>query len=131
MTWWDKLEETSEGRLLLEEERVLLDVTETVARLLEEQGISRSELARRIGKQPAFVTKLLRGDNNFTLRTLVRVLDACGKTVHLQVRDRVEMRECDEYVAVDAGQIRVFDGHEWPHELRLGLSDEPQYALAA
>jgi transcriptional regulator with XRE-family HTH domain len=69
-TWITELTEDEEGRRLLEQERLILEVTESIANVMEEHGISRAELAKRLGKTPAFVTKLLRGDNNFTLRTL-------------------------------------------------------------
>jgi len=75
-TWITELSKDEEGRRLLEQERLILEVTESIANVMEEHGISRAELAKRLGKSPAFVTKLLRGDNNFTLRTLSDVFFA-------------------------------------------------------
>lgn len=62
-----------------------MQATEAIAALLQEQDMSRAELARRIGKSPAFVTKLLRGDNNFTLRTLSDVFFALNRSAHLSL----------------------------------------------
>ena len=47
--------------------------------------MSRSDLAEKLGVSPAFVTKLMRGQNNFTLRTMVKVAQAigCELTVNL------------------------------------------------
>lgn len=53
--------------------RASLAFTESVSQLLEAQHLSRAELARRMGTSTAYVTKMLRGDVNFTLRTMVRV----------------------------------------------------------
>lgn len=75
-TWITELTKDEEGRRLLEQERLILEVTESIANVMEAHGISRTELAKRLGKTPAFVTKLLRGDNNFTLRTLSDVFFA-------------------------------------------------------
>lgn len=75
-TWINELSKDEDGRRLLEQERLILEVTESIATVMEEHGISRAELAKRLGKTPAFVTKLLRGDNNFTLRTLSDVFFA-------------------------------------------------------
>jgi len=75
-TWITELAEDEEGRRLLEQERLILEVTESIANVMEERSISRTDLAKRLGKTPAFVTKLLRGDNNFTLRTLSDVFFA-------------------------------------------------------
>jgi len=87
MTWIDRLKQDEEGRRLLEQERLIVEVTEAMASLLKEREVSRSELARRIGTSPAFVTKLLRGDNNFTLRTLSDVFFALGHSVHFSLGD--------------------------------------------
>lgn len=81
--WIERLRETEEGRRLVEQERLIMQATEAIASLLSEQDVSRAELARRIGKSPAFITKLLRGDNNFTLRTLSDVLFALNRSTHL------------------------------------------------
>jgi transcriptional regulator with XRE-family HTH domain len=55
---------------LLAQERLILDATEAIVELLEEQKISRQELARRLGKSKSFVSQLLSGERNMTLRTL-------------------------------------------------------------
>lgn len=54
-------------------ELAILEVTEEVARRMEELELSRAELARRLGTSPAYVTKILRGDVNFTLATIVKL----------------------------------------------------------
>ncbi len=41
-----------------------------VARRMSELSLTRSALARRLDASPAWVTQLLRGDENITLRTL-------------------------------------------------------------
>lgn len=59
-------------------EGVILDVTEQIVAAMQEQEISRSELAKRMGVSRAYITKLLRGEGNTTLRTLVRIALALG-----------------------------------------------------
>ncbi|AXQ28887.1 helix-turn-helix domain-containing protein [Solimonas sp. K1W22B-7] len=49
-----------------------------VNRLMEEQNITRSELAARLDSSPAFITKLLSANTNVTLRTMARVFHALG-----------------------------------------------------
>lgn len=63
----------------------VLDFTEEVCRLLNEQGVSRSELARRLGTSPAYVTKMLRGNTNFTLATMTRVARALDCKLDLRL----------------------------------------------
>lgn len=59
-------------------ERAIVDFTEDVCQIMEDKGISRADLARRLGKSRAWVTKLLRGDRNLTLKTIVDVLWELG-----------------------------------------------------
>ena len=45
---------------------------------MQEQGVSRSELAERLDVSRAYITKVLNGHGNMTLRTLVRLALALG-----------------------------------------------------
>lgn len=58
-------------------EKAILEYTEEAVAQMELKNMSRSELAERLGgKKPAFVTKLLRGNNNFTFDTACRIARA-------------------------------------------------------
>ena len=67
-------------------ERTVLEFTEDVVGRLEATGVNRAELARRIEASPAYVSKILRGNTNFTLESMVRIAQALGCTLrtHLQ-----------------------------------------------
>jgi transcriptional regulator with XRE-family HTH domain len=60
---------------------VLLDVTEGIVKRMIEQGVRRTDLAERLGTSRAYVTKLLDGQENMTLKTLVRVANALDMKV--------------------------------------------------
>lgn len=62
-----------------------LEFTEEVARRLEEEGVSRAELARRMGTSPAYVTKILRGDVNFTLATMSKLARSLGSRLEVRL----------------------------------------------
>jgi transcriptional regulator with XRE-family HTH domain len=64
---------------------LIQEFTEALANRMEAAEISRSELARRLGSSPAYVTKVLRGNGNFTLTTLVRLARAVGMEVRLDL----------------------------------------------
>ena len=66
----------------------VVEFTEELCRLMEEKGISRAELAKRIGTSRAYVTKLLGGNANFTLATMVKLAFALGGAVHIHIADR-------------------------------------------
>lgn len=51
----------------------VLDFTEELFALMEGHRVNKAELARRLGTSPAYITKILRGDVNFTLRTIAKL----------------------------------------------------------
>jgi plasmid maintenance system antidote protein VapI len=59
-----------------------LVITNRLIELMEEQGVSRSELAKRMGVQPSRVTAMLSGTSNLTIDTLVRAGLALGAELH-------------------------------------------------
>src|SRR5215218_5278617 len=90
------------------QERTILEATEQITALLEAQGLTRKALADQLGKTKGFVSHLLSGERNMTLRTLSDLAFVLGHTVEINVR------ECP--TAVHAGGTRstpgrVFVGH--------------------
>jgi transcriptional regulator with XRE-family HTH domain len=67
-----------EHEQMLDQERLILYATETVVGLLEETKTPRQELARRLGKSKGYVSQLLAGERNMTLRTLADLGHALG-----------------------------------------------------
>ena len=72
-----------EFRKLLAQEELILEVTETICNILEVEHISRKELADRLGKTKGFVSQLLNGGRNLTLRTVADILYVLGYKVAL------------------------------------------------
>ena len=65
-------------RLAYHEEGLFLDVATRVIDAMENRGISRSDLARRLGVNPAYITKILHGHANLSLESLAKVAFAMG-----------------------------------------------------
>jgi transcriptional regulator with XRE-family HTH domain len=63
----------------------ILAFTESIVREMDRQGISRTELAQRLGATPAYVTKILRGKVNFTLSTMVRLARALDADLNVEL----------------------------------------------
>ncbi len=57
-------------------DRAKTQFTEDLCALMEKRGVSRSDLASRVGVKPAYVTKVLRGDTNFTIESMVKLVRA-------------------------------------------------------
>ncbi|HKL78715.1 MAG TPA: helix-turn-helix transcriptional regulator [Gammaproteobacteria bacterium] len=70
--------------------RALQDFTEDLFNLMEHRGISKAELARRLESSPAYITKVLRGDANFTVRSMVRLARALEGRVVLHLEPEEE-----------------------------------------
>lgn len=51
-------------------ERLIFNVTEDILLAMQDSGISQSELARKMGKSRSYVSNLLDGTRNMTLKTL-------------------------------------------------------------
>jgi transcriptional regulator with XRE-family HTH domain len=69
---------------LLAQEALILDATELISELMEARGLSRAELAKRIGKARGFVTQVLSGSRNMTLRTFADLAYALDARVTVQ-----------------------------------------------
>lgn len=67
-------------------ECAITEFTENVAKRMDELGINRAELARRLDTSAAYITKILQGNANFTLKSMVRISLALESslTTHLQ-----------------------------------------------
>jgi transcriptional regulator with XRE-family HTH domain len=78
-TEYEIFEQSSDkNRRLLREEELILEVTEELSRLLEKEAVTKAELARRLGKTKGFVSQVLAGGRNLTLRTIADVADVLG-----------------------------------------------------
>jgi predicted transcriptional regulator/antitoxin component HigA of HigAB toxin-antitoxin module len=80
------LMEAPEFRRLLSVEAVVAEASELIARLVAEQNVSKAGLARRLNKSRAWVTQLLSGKANMTVRTLAEVACALDAEVKLNAQ---------------------------------------------
>ena len=87
------LMESPEYRRLYAIEGLVTDAAELVARLMEEQGVTKAELARRLGKSRARITQLLSGKANMTIRTFAELAYVLGAEVDLAVQPRGKSKE--------------------------------------
>jgi len=78
-------ERTPEYERLVAQETLIADATELICDVMERQGVSRLDLARRLGKSKGFVSQILTGERNMTLRTFADVLFALGHRAELCV----------------------------------------------
>lgn len=60
-----------DGSLQIDEAK--LELSEQIFQAMETKGISEAELSRRLNVSRAYINKVLQGDTNFTIETLVKI----------------------------------------------------------
>lgn len=53
-----------------------LEVAEEIAKKMKDKSLSKADLAKRLGTSRAYVTKILTGDANLSLKTLAKLQNA-------------------------------------------------------
>ena len=81
--WYDGFAASIRDTPEYQAERVLLDIEEQILRQMDRQGTSRAGLARSLGVSRPFVTRLLNGNPNLTVKTIARVALSLGLNVEV------------------------------------------------
>jgi transcriptional regulator with XRE-family HTH domain len=85
---YEQFLEKPEHQRLFEQERLLVEATELLTEILEKEKVTRAQLAQRLGKSKAFITQVLRGNHNMTLRTLADLFGAVDRRIALSAEPR-------------------------------------------
>jgi hypothetical protein len=78
--------ESSSGMRRYQQERAISEAVGLICEVMDEQNISRSDLANMLGKTKGWVTQLLDGETNKTIRTIADVLAVLGREYHSSER---------------------------------------------
>lgn len=84
---YNELVEADEIQLYAQEE-LIVDTTEEILFEMHRQNITKSELAKRLNRSKSFVTRLLNGDHNMTLRTLSDICFVMGLSPKIYIDGR-------------------------------------------
>lgn len=91
-TLFDEFREDEEfGRLMLQEE-LIMEVTESFCQILEEENIKKVSLAEKMSKTKSYISQLLNGGKNLTLRSMCNVAYYLGYTVNVQFRKKLKKK---------------------------------------
>ena len=66
------------------EESALAMAQATIQNVMDESGVSKAELARRMQRDRSFVTRMLTGSHNLTVKTMAKSLAVCGFEVRFE-----------------------------------------------
>jgi transcriptional regulator with XRE-family HTH domain len=76
---------TEERRVAFAEEALIVDVAEQIWAAMESAKITKSEIADRLHKSKAFISQMLNGSRNMTLRSLADIAHCIGYRVNLSL----------------------------------------------
>jgi transcriptional regulator with XRE-family HTH domain len=97
--------EEARGRDTYWTECAIIEFTEELCRCMETQGITRADLARRMDVSPAFITKILRGNCNFTLETMTKLSRAVGSELRIHLEPQAPCRTGEAQPSVPAAAV--------------------------
>ena len=120
---WDEVERHPD----FHKEVAILEFTEELWRVMHEQGVSGTELGRRIGSSQAYISRVLNGGANFTLGSMTKLAMGLGVDLRLHLapaRTRTVWRDISlDAVSADGDRL-----------ITLGVQDAPgptsRYATA-
>ena len=84
----DWLGEEPERARLFAQEQLIVAVAEHIWEQMEQGGKNKSDIAAALGRSKAFITQLLNGTRNMTLRTLSDIAFALDSEVDVRFRPK-------------------------------------------
>lgn len=97
-------DENNERKRLYAQEKYILDISEKLWEQLEKQDISKTQLANRLGKSKSYVSQLLNGSRNMTIRTLADISFVLGVEPHTHFLLKDDEREWLQFGKVNVLQ---------------------------
>lgn len=107
-------------------EGLLIDINEQIVRMLTSKEITRTRLAKMLDVSTAYITKLLNGNENLTIKQLVRLAVALDCCVDVAFVPRLfTVNRLLNYTP------KTFDMQRIGEPISLEESDEPNLTIAA
>jgi transcriptional regulator with XRE-family HTH domain len=100
MTLFDEFMEDQDFARLERQEEFILVVTESIVFEMERRGITRSDLAERMGKTRSSISQYLNGSRNLTCRTVADIVHAVGCKPHFELLESATEQQADTRIGV-------------------------------
>ena len=85
-TWLEKQKQKNPALARqIEEEMLLQSIGDLFSDVMIQHGLNKAELAKRLRTSRAYVTQILSGDRNLSLRSLAKLAYAMGLRVHVKL----------------------------------------------
>lgn len=116
----EKLTEDPEFNRLLRQEELILEVTEALVSALKTAELSKKDLAARLGKSKGFISQLLAGGRNLTLRTIADIALA------LKMRPKFRLCSEGEWAGYAVDSIKIEDWKVHHGKVKVAVMPPPQ-----
>ena len=94
-------------------EKLKLDFTKVLSEQMKRKGLKKKDIAEQLELSAPYMTKVMRGDENFTIETMVKLARAAGGRLHVHISDE----------SSDVSWIECSAGNSF-RELISGFSEE-------
>ena len=74
-------------------EKTILDFTLQLHQLMEQRKVSKKDLAEAIGTSQAYITKIFKGNANFTIATMTKLAHAIDGKITIHVTGKEEKNQ--------------------------------------
>ena len=88
-------------------EELVFELTEQISQKLKEKKISRKKFAETLEISPAAVSKILNGNPNFTIRTLLTMADALKTDLSVEFKEKESASSEVRSVTTAAEDVRI------------------------
>ncbi len=110
-TWFEKTLDAIKDSFEYRLEGIILNLTEQICQRMKDKRLTRTQLAEKLQVSPAAVTKLLNGNSNFTLKTLLTIGDALDLDLGMEFRPKEISAQ--ESLGVRTGTGNIQEGWTW------------------
>jgi len=84
LSWYNSLEDDLEYQT----ETKKIELAFAISRRMKQLGMSKTDLAHTVSTSNAYITKVLRGDSNLTIESLVKFANAVDGDLHIHISPR-------------------------------------------
>ena len=122
LSWYRQLADDEQSQI----EAAKIDFAVDLARQMNREGLIKRDLAARLGTSAAYATKVLRGDANLTLESMVRLARAAGGTLHVHIAPRAARVRWFDVLAHQPRVATESSVQQWARQARISQSG-PRY----
>ncbi|MBT8340056.1 MAG: helix-turn-helix transcriptional regulator [Desulfatitalea sp.] len=96
-TLYEEYTQDKEFERLMAQEDLIIQVTESFCKILENENIKRKDLAELLGKTKGFISQILNGTSNVTLRTISDIAQVLGHRVDFKIHKKNQVPKRDTF----------------------------------